>query len=336
MPNTNPPIDNEFMVEYIKVKAEREAIVNILPVGAITRGQLGEEMSNIGNMAAAGIVALSEDGKSVMNANLYKKAMIYSKNYNLPILAHCEEKSLAGKGVINAGSKALELGLSGISNDVEDIITIRDIILAESTGARLHLCHLSTEGAVRFLKEAKQRGVLVTAEVCPHHFALTVDDITGYDTNYKMNPPLRNRNDVDAILEALKSDIIDVIATDHAPHHEYEKNTTMDEAPFGIVGLETAVALTITELVDKGIITPMQMATKMSFNPAKILGINKGTLSEGSIADVVIIDPNFVGTVEPEKFASKSKNTPFKGRSIKGRVNYTFVSGIVVYDVANE
>ncbi|MDF2820611.1 MAG: dihydroorotase [Clostridiales bacterium] len=336
MPNTNPPIDNEFMVEYIKVKAEREAIVNILPVGAITKGQLGEEMSNIGNMAAAGIVALSEDGKSVMNANLYKKAMIYSKNYNLPILAHCEEKSLAGKGVINAGSKALELGLSGISNDVEDIITIRDIILAESTGARLHLCHLSTEGAVRFLKEAKQRGVLVTAEVCPHHFALTVDDITGYDTNYKMNPPLRNRNDVDAILEALKSDIIDVIATDHAPHHEYEKNTTMDEAPFGIVGLETAVALTITELVDKGIITPMQMATKMSFNPAKILGINKGTLSEGSIADVVIIDPNFVGTVEPEKFASKSKNTPFKGRSIKGRVNYTFVSGIVVYDVANE
>lgn len=332
MPNTNPVIDNEFMVEYLKAKANRESIVNILPIGAITKGQLGEEMANIGNMAAAGIVALSEDGKSVMNASLYKKAMTYATNYNLPILAHCEEKSLAGKGVMNAGLKALELGLAGISNDVEDIITIRDIILAEKTGAKLHLCHISTKGAVDFLEEGKQRGVKVTAEVCPHHFTLTEDDIPGYDTNYKMNPPLRQSEDVARICEALTNDIIEVIATDHAPHHEFEKNSTMVDAPFGIVGLETAVSLTLTELVHKNIITPMQMAAKMSYNPAKILGVDKGTLQKGSIADITIIDPNYDGTIDKETFVSKSKNTPFHGKIVKGCVNYTIVGGKVVYE----
>ncbi|TCT14345.1 dihydroorotase [Natranaerovirga pectinivora] len=336
MPNTNPVIDSEYLVEYLNLKAQRDSVVNILPIGSITKGQKGEELANIGNMAKAGICGISEDGHTVMNAALYKKAMTYAKMFDLIVFAHCEDKSLVGKGVMNAGDRALSLGLAGISNDVEDVITARDILLAEKTGAKLHLCHISTEGSLRLLKRAKEDNIDVTAEICPHHFILSDEAINGFDTNFKMNPPLRSKFDVEALKQGLKDDVIEIIATDHAPHHYDEKNTTFDEAAFGIVGLETSVALTITELVDKGWITPKQMIEKMSLNPAKRLGIEKGTLKEGSVADVTIIDPKRAYKIDVNQFASKSKNSPFHNKEVKGMVTHTIVGGQVVYRVDSE
>jgi dihydroorotase len=332
MPNTNPVIDNEYMVEYVKMKAEKEAKVNIFQIGAITKGQKGEELANIGNMAKAGICGISEDGHTVMNAALYKKAMTYAKMFDLLVFAHCEDKNLVGKGVMNAGEKALGLGLAGISNDVEDVIISRDIILAEKTGVKLHICHVSTAGGVKLIERAKEDGIDVTAEVCPHHFILTDEDIEGFDTNFKMNPPLRAQSDVEALIQGLKNNTIEIIATDHAPHHYDEKNGTFDEAAFGIVGLETAVPLTLSELVDKGILTPRQMIEKMSLNPARRLGIDKGNLAEGKIADITLIDPEETYAIDCQKFVSKSKNSPFHGREVKGKVKMTLVAGQIVYE----
>ncbi|TCK92383.1 dihydroorotase [Natranaerovirga hydrolytica] len=332
MPNTNPIIDNEYMVEYLNLKASRDSAINILPIGSVTKGQKGEELANIGNMAKAGICGISEDGHTVMNAGIYKKAMTYSKMFDLIVFAHCEDKDLVGKGVMNAGDKALSLGLAGISNDVEDVITSRDIILARQTGTKLHLCHISTKGSLKLLERAKEDKIDVTGEVCPHHFILTDEDVDGFDTNYKMNPPLRSKVDVEALKEGLKKDIIDIIATDHAPHHYDEKNTTFDEAPFGIVGLETAVPLTITALVNKGIITPKQMVEKMSYNPAKRLGLDKGSLAEGKTADITIINPNKKHTIDVNTFVSKGKNSPFHNYEVRGMVTHTMVSGKVVFE----
>ena len=331
MPNTNPVIDNEYLVEYIKLKVEKEAIVNVLPIGAITKGQKGEELANIGNMAEAGICAISEDGSSVMNAGLYKKAMTYASMFKLPIFAHCEDKNLAGKGAMNSGDKAISMGLAGISTDSEEVIIARDIILADKTKSKLHLCHISTTGSVELLKQAKEKGINVTAEACPHHFALSEDNITDYDSNYKMNPPLRSKNDVEALKNALKDNIIDVIATDHAPHHSDDKNMPFSDAAFGIVGLETAVPLTITELVETGYITPSQMIEKLALNPAKILETEKGTLQEGKVADVTIINPNTSYKIDCNSFESKSKNSPFNDKEVKGKVCYTIVNGKIVY-----
>ncbi|MFP4697463.1 MAG: dihydroorotase [Eubacteriales bacterium] len=336
MPNTNPIIDNEYLVEYVKMKAEKEAVVNVLPIGAITKEQKGEELANIGNMAKAGICAISEDGHTVMNGALYKKAMTYGKMFGLPVFAHCEDKNLVGKGAMNAGDKALSLGLPGIGTDVEDVIISRDIILAEKTGVKLHLCHMSTEGSVKLLKRAKEDKVDVTGEICPHHFTLTDEDIMDFDTNYKMNPPLRTKKDVEALKQALQEDIIDIIATDHAPHHIDDKNKPFGEAAFGIVGLETAVPLTITELVKKEYITPSQMVAKMSLNPANRIGIDKGTLSEGKMADITIINPEQEYTIKCNTFASKGKNSPFDNKDVQGMVIYTLVSGEVIYEVDND
>ena len=330
MPNTKPVVDNEILVEYVKMKAEREAVVNVLPIGAITKGQNGEELADIGSMARAGACAVSEDGKSVDNAALMKTALKYAGMFNIPVLDHCEDKLLTGSGQMHAGAQAALMGLAGISPESEEVIMARDIILAKDAGAHLHICHISTAGAAQLLREAHARGEHITAEVCPHHFTLCDEDITDYDANFKMAPPLRSRADVAAMKEALADGTIAVIATDHAPHHIDEKNCEFAAAANGIVGLETAIALSITELVRAKVLTPMQLVEKLTLNPAKILGIGKGTLSEGADADIAIIDTETPYTVDVNTFASKSKNSPFHGREVYGKVTHTVCGGKVV------
>lgn len=331
MPNTKPVTDSVSVVEEVLEKAKNAKLTNVSPVAAITIGQEGKELTNFKELKEAGAITLSEDGKSVMDTLLYKNAMEKAKELDMTILAHCEDKMLVNGGVINEGNISRANNLPGISNAVEDIITARDIILAKETGARLHLCHCSTAGAVKMIDEAKKAGISVTGEVCPHHFTLADEDMDAGDANYKMNPPLRSRADVEALKMGLKNDIMDVISTDHAPHSMEEKSRGMIEAPFGIVGLETSVPLTITELVDKGYLTYMQMAEKMSYNPAKIVGIDKGTLEEGKVADIVLIDPNAEYVINASSFFSKGLNTPFHGKKVKGRVICTILAGEIVY-----
>ena len=332
MPNTSPVVDNEIIVEYITSKAKKEACVNILPVGAITKNLEGLEIASIGEMKDAGIVAVSDDGNTIENAAVFKTAMKYINMFELPILAHCEDKKLVGKGQINAGVHADTMGFKGISTDSEEVIVSRDIILAKSTGAKLHVCHVSTAGSLKYIKMAKSEGQTVTTEVTPHHFTLCDEDITDYDANFKMSPPLRSKKDLEAIKAALKDGTIDVIATDHAPHHLDDKNCEFEIASNGIVGLETALPLAITELVDTGILTPMELIAKLTSNPAKILNIDKGTLSVGACADITIIDPSCEYTIDKTKFLSMSFNTPFDGRKVKGKAMYTIVGGSVVVE----
>lgn len=331
MPNTKPVMDEGHRVSYVHNKAKMLGAINVLQAGAVTKGMRGEELSDIESMVKAGSPAISEDGKSVMDSALYRKAMKIAQRLDIPVLAHCEDINLVEGGVVNADRKMQTMGWKGISNAVEDIIVARDILLAKETGVKLHLCHCSTKDSVRMVKEAKEEGVRVTAEVCPHHFTLTSDDIPGNDANYKMNPPLRTKEDVEALKQGLHDDIMDVIATDHAPHSREEKLRTMQSAPFGIVGLETAVPLTITELVRPGVLTPLQMAEKMSRNPARVLGIDKGNLAEGKVADVTIIDPEAAYTIDKNKFRSKGKNTPFHGREVYGQVEMTICGGEVAF-----
>lgn len=348
MPNTKPVVDNPDVVNYVHNKAKTVGLVNVMQVGAVTKGQMGKELADIEEMAKAGIRAISEDGKSVMNAELYREAMEKAKELDLVVLAHCEDINLVNGGVMNQDENAKELGLRGITNSVEDIIIARDIMLSYDTGAKLHLCHCSTHNSVMMMKAAKDRHMNVTAEVCPHHFTLTSADIKkaepsmdvqknvpidmDADTNYKMNPPLRKAEDVQALKEGLRDGIMDVISTDHAPHTFDDKNTSMKKAPFGIVGLETAAPLTYTELVLGGYLTPMQMAEKMSYNAAKIIGIDKGDIQPGKVADIVIFDPNVTYQIDKNTFASKGKNTPFDGRTVTGKVRATIAGGHVVYE----
>ena len=333
MPNTKPVMDDPSRVAYVNNKAKDYAKVNVLQAGAITKGMKGEELSDIEGMVKAGIPAISEDGKSVMNAQLYKEAMQIAHKLNIPVLAHCEDINMVNGGCMNEDENSRKFGLPGISNAVEDTIVARDIVISRDTGCHLHLCHCSTEASMILLKLAKERGIPVTGEVCPHHFTLTSDDMVEGDTNYKMNPPLRTRKDVEALKQGLKDDVFDVISTDHAPHSKEEKSQSMQKAPFGIVGLETSVPLTITELVDKGWLTPMQMAEKMSYNPAKILHLeDKGSLQPGKTADVVVIDPEEEYTIDVNTFVSKGKNSPFNGRKVKGKVKMTICSGTVVFE----
>lgn len=330
MPNTSPVTDNAIMIEYA-LNPKRDAVINVLPIGAITKGQKGEELSDIGQMAAAGACALSEDGRSVDNPSLMKNAMRYSKMFNLPIFDHCEEIRLA-KGSMNAGDRASILGLKGIGDDSEEIMVSRDIILAEATGAKLHICHISTEGSVNQVKAAKAKGLPVTAEAAPHHFTLCDEDITGYDSNFKMNPPLRSRKDMEVIRQALKDNIIEVIATDHAPHHIDDKNCEFEKAANGIIGLETSFALSYTELVESGLISLNEMVAKMTCNPADVLGTDKGQIAVGAEADIAIADIDNSYTIDVSTMASKAKNTPFGGREVKGKILYTICGGEVVVD----
>lgn len=334
MPNTKPVIDTKERVEDVHRRAKEESPVHVIQLGSVTVGQQGEELADIQGMAEAGCYAISEDGKSVMNASLYRKAMKLAAENYIAVFAHCEDITMVEGGVMNADEKAESLGLKGISNAVEDVIIARDILIAKETKAQLHLCHCSTADSVKMVEEAKKEGLPVTAEVCPHHFIMSTEDITEDNGRFKMNPPLRSREDVEALKEGLKNNIMDVIATDHAPHGEEEKNKSMKDSVFGIVGIETSAALTYTELVDKGVLTPMQMVEKMSFNPAKILGIDgeKGSVSEGKIADLVIFDPKREYKIDKNTFFSKGKNTPFDGYPVKGDVKYTFVDGKLVYE----
>lgn len=331
MPNTNPVVDNADTVKYIIEKGERVGLTNVLPVGSVTKSMLGKEITDVFELKNAGICAISEDGKSVMNSSVYRKAMRNAVKAGIPVLAHCEDINLVDGGVINLGGKSQELGVKGISNAVEDIIASRDIMLAKETGVTLHLCHCSTKDSVTMVKLAKEDGIKVTAEVCPHHFSLCTDDITNQDGNFKMNPPLREREDMEALIQGLSDDVMDVISTDHAPHSAEEKARDLTGAPFGIVGLETSVALTITNLVKPGYITPMQMAAKMSYNPAKVLKIDKGTLNVGRVADITIINPDEEYVIDPNDFVSKGKNTPFGGTKVSGKVKFTILRGKVVY-----
>lgn len=338
MPNTKPVIDTKEKVEDVHRRAKEESPVHIIQLGAITVGENGTELADIKGMAEAGCVALSEDGKSVMSSALYREGMKLAKKYGLKIFAHCEEIDLrkdpdtGEDGVMNKCARSEELGLPGITNSVEDIITARDIFLAKDTGVHLHLCHCSTKGTVDLMRMAKAEGISVSAEVCPHHFTLSTDDITEDHGRFKMNPPLRENQDVEALRQGLKEGVMEAISTDHAPHSEEEKNVSMRKAAFGIVGLETSAALTYTELVETGVLTPMQMAERMSAAPAKILGLTgKGSVSEGKIADIVVFDPAREYEIDTDTFLSKGKNTPFDGWKVKGDVKYTLVDGNVVY-----
>ena len=332
MPNTKPVVDSVETVKYIVDEAKKNGVVNVLPIGAITKGQEGKELADIEGMVKAGICGISEDGKSVMDAQLLKDAMIKAKELNIPVMSHCEDKSLVNGGCMNEGSHCDKLGLKGISNDSEDVIVARDIVLAESTGAKLHLCHMSTAGSIELLKEAHERKVNVTGEITPHHFTLSDEAVNKNDTNTKMNPPLRNKDDVEAMRKAFRDGIAETIATDHAPHSEEEKAKDYQSAPFGIVGSETAFALANSVLVEEGYISPMTLVEKMSYNPAKILGINKGDISIGKPADITIADPEKVYKIDKNKFFSKGKNTPFDGYEVKGSVEYTIVNGKVVFE----
>ncbi len=332
MPNTKPVVDNPKLVDYVHTKAKEVGLTRVLQVGSVTKGMEGKELSDLQGMIEAGIPAISEDGKSVMDSGVYREAMKIVAEDNIPVLAHCEDINLVQGGVMNMGDKSDAMGEKGISNAVENIIEARDIMLAEETGATLHLCHCSTKESYDILKEAKARGVKVSGEVCPHHFTLTEDDIVAGDGNYKMNPPVRTKEDREALRRGLAEGVFEVISTDHAPHTAEEKSKGF-ASPFGIVGLETSASLTYTELVLSGLITPLTMAAYMSSNPARILGLDGlGDLSVGKTADVMIFDPRVEYEIHAADFVGKSKNMPFENRKVQGQVKYTIFGGKVVYD----
>ncbi len=332
MPNTNPPIDDQASVEFVMLKAKSEGVVNVFPVGAVTKNRQGEELTEIGELKKAGVVAISDDGEPISSSKIMRRALEYSKMFNLPVISHCEDKSLSKGGVMNEGRVSALLGLRGIPKEAEEIMVIRDIILASLTGGRLHLTHLSTKKSIEFVKQAKEQKLNVTCDVTPHHMFLTEDYLGKYpyDTNFKMNPPLRTEEDVEALIDAVKDDIVDCIASDHAPHTVEEKNKEFDLAPFGIIGLETLLPLCITFLYHKHKIPLSKILTKLTNNPAKIFSLsNKGKIELEYDADIVIFDPNEEYVLK--NFVSKSSNSPFIGWKLKGKVKYTICNGKVVF-----
>jgi dihydroorotase len=332
MPNTNPVNDNQAVTEFMLERAKAAGNAHLYPIGAITKRSEGKELAEIGDLRRAGCVAISDDGKPVMNSLVMRRAMEYARAFDVPVVDHCEDLHLSEGGCMNEGLVSTELGLPGIPSAAEDVMVARNVSLAELTGARLHLAHISTAGSVRMVREAKARGLKVTAEACPHHFTLTEELTRGYNTHAKMNPPLRTMQDVQAIKEGLRDGTIDVIATDHAPHATQEKQQEFTEAPFGIVGLETALSLTLA-LVDEGVLTLESAVDKLATAPAKAFSLNAGTLAVGAPADVAIVDPNREWQVDPSRFRSKSRNTPFAGWKVRGRVTTTIVSGRVVFEL---
>ncbi len=331
MANTNPVADNPVVIEYVKHQAKEKGYVKVYPVGAVTKGLLGEELAEMGEMAAVGAVAYSDDGKTITNAAVLRTACEYSTLFNLPILLHEEEPKLAGAGVMHEGYWSTILGLPGIPSLAEDVMTARDLLIAEFTKAKVHFCHVSTEKSVELIRQAKQRGVKVTAEATPHHFTLTDEAIQGYDPVYRVSPPLRSAEDVEAVKEGLKDGTIDAIATDHAPHTLEEKHREFSLAPTGMIGFETALALAWTQLVETGWLTPEQLVIKMSVNPAQIINRPGGNLKVGEPADVVLFDPKPTWVPEKSQIVSHSKNSPFIGRSLKGKVEAVWVDGNLKY-----
>ena len=332
MPNTAPPADCVEAVRDVEERAAALAKVHIYQASAITRGMQGSELAPVDELMDYGVKAFSEDGKSVMNASLMRAAMKKIAAKDGLICDHCEDILMVEGGVMNADAQAERLGLPGITNSVEDVIAARDAILAGETGVRLHLCHCSTEGSVQIVKAAKEAGVRISAEVCPHHFILTSEDIPGDDANYKMNPPLRTARDVAALRKGLADGTITCISTDHAPHSAEEKSGGFRNSPFGIVGLETSAALTYTELVRSGVLTLMQMAEKMCLNPARVLGVPGGTLEEGAPADIAVFDFENEYRIDPDAFLSRGRNTPFAGRAVYGKTRMTICGGRIVWE----
>lgn len=330
MPNTKPVNDNKAITTYIIAKAKSEGCVNVFPVGAITQGSKGETLAEMGDMKEAGCVAVSDDGHPVVNSELMRRALEYARGRGIMVISHAEDLALVGEGVMNEGFTATEIGLKGIPWAAEDAAVARDVFLAEFTGSPLHIAHISTQGSVRIIRDAKARGVRVTCETAPHYFSLTDDAVRGYDTNAKMNPPLRTPEDVTAIKAGLADGTIDAIATDHAPHHLDEKDIEFNLALNGIIGLETSLPLGL-KLVEEGTLTLQALIERMSCNPSKILGLGRGTLSAGAPGDITVIDPSLEWVVEADKLASKSKNSPFLGWTLKGAAVQTIVGGKVVY-----
>ena len=331
MPNTQPVCDNAAIVGYIVARAKEVGLCKVRPIGAITRGEQGENLAEMGKMKAAGAVAVSDVGRPVSDARMMRLAIEYASDFGLLCLSHCEDRSLVDGGVVNEGLNSTLAGLKGIPRAAEEIMLAREIILAETLGKRVHICHVSTKGGVQLLRDAKARGVQVTAETCPHYFTLTDDVIVTYDANTKVNPPIREAEDVEAIKEGLHDGTLDCIVTDHAPHHRDEKCGEYNLAAFGISGIETSFSLSYTALVRGGILTLSQLAQRMSGAPARILGLEGGTLREGEVADIMLADLNERYVIDPKEFVSKGKNTPFEGMEVYGRVKYTIVDGAVKF-----
>jgi len=331
MPNTKPCIDNKAVVSYIINKAKAEGCCNVFPVGTITYGMSGDRMAEMGELKESGCVAVSDDGKPVCNSELMMRSLQYAKGIGIMVISHAEELSLVGQGTMNEGFTSTELGLKGIPRVAEDIATARDIMLAEYTGSPVHIAHVSTQGSVRIIRDAKARGVKVTCETAPHYFTLTDDAVRGYNTNAKMNPPLREAADVAAIQEGLRDGTIDCIATDHAPHHQDEKDVEFAEAMNGIIGLETSLPLSLG-LVASGVLTLQQLIEKMACNPSNILNLGRGSLKAGSVADITVIDPDKSWVVTEASLASKSKNSPWLGQTMKGAAACTILGGKIVFN----
>ncbi len=331
MPNTDPVCDNAAVVGYIAARAKEVGLCKVRPIGAITRGEKGETLSEMGKMKDAGAVAVSDDGKPVANARMMRLAMEYASDFGLICLSHCEDKDLVDGGVVNEGYNSTLAGLKGIPRAAEEIMIAREIILAETLHKRAHICHVSTKGGVQLLREAKARGVQITAETCPHYFTLTDDVVTSFDANTKVNPPIREAEDVAAIKEGLRDGTLDCIVTDHAPHHVDEKNVEYNLAAFGISGIETSFSLSYTYLVKGGVLSLPELADRMSAAPARILHLEGGKIAEGEVADLMLADLNAEYVIDGKKFVSKGKNTPFGGMKVSGKVVCTIVDGDVKY-----
>ena len=331
MPNTDPVTDNKVVVSYIKHKAEQVNLCKVHPIGAITKGEKGEQLAEIGEMKNAGAVAISDDGVTVKNSRLMRLAMEYASGFDMKCLCHCEDKELVDGGVMNEGLSSTIAGLKGIPRASEDIIIAREIALAESLDVPVHICHVSTHSGVRLIRDAKRAGVKVTAETCPHYFAVTDEIVRTFDTNTKVNPPIREEIDKKAVIEGLRDGTLDCIVTDHAPHHFNDKNVEYNLASFGISGIETSLGFAVTYLYKTGILTLPELAEKMSGAPAKILGLQGGAIVEGGVADLTIVDLNAKWIVDTAKFVSKGKNSPFDGYELYGVVKYTIVDGEIKY-----
>ena len=330
MPNTNPTCDSVFILRKIQDEAKRVGICNVFPYGSVTIGEKGEELTNFEELKNAGAIAFSDDGMPVVRAKIMRDAMIKANEMNTFVASHCEEKEL-GKGAINAGKIAEKLNVEGVFPEAETLMAAREVEIAEINNVRAHICHISAKETARLIRDAKKRGVNITCETCPHYYSFTEEEVLVSGTNAKMNPPIRKEEDVEEIIKALKDGTIDCIITDHAPHSKEEKEVELSKAPNGIIGFETALAATVTNLVDKGYISYLDMVKLTSYNPAKILGIDRGVIEEGKIADITIFDPNKEYVYTKEDIVSKSKNTPFIGKKLNGEVRYTIVNGNVVY-----
>ncbi|CAN5865925.1 dihydroorotase [soil metagenome] len=335
MPNTDPPTDDPASVGYVRAAGLRAGAARVYPTGAVSVGQNGERLTEIGEMINAGAVAITDDGRPVATAGLMRLALEYARTFGIPVASHCEDPTLSRGGSMNEGLIATRMGVVGIPNASEDVCIARDLLLAELTGSRLHIQHVSTRAGVAMIRAAKERGVPVTAEATPHHFTLTDEAVESYRSDAKVNPPLRRKEDRAAVIAGVADGTLDVIATDHAPHHYDEKEQAFEDAPFGLVGLETALGLALTELVHTNVIDLPTLVLRMSTAPARAFNLPGGSLQRGVVADVSVFDPVREWTVDPAGFLSKSRNTPFTGRTLRGRAVYTIVGGRIVYDASD-